>query len=140
MCSTFETIKKAMDIRKQADELYRESNQILSRGPSTFYFEMLEGYVNYLFNEALPLKVGDRVELVDNIDAQGAWYHCRHFLIKGGKGVVADVDIYKGKAWCSVVFDDESWIDSTGKVQLYRPDEKHTFSIEMKKFNKLTQK
>lgn len=65
----------------------------------------------------LPFKEGDRVELIKNPKLSGAWSDLGHFIRKGEEGVVMSIELYQGKLTANVVMDNESWIDSKGKIQ-----------------------
>lgn len=112
---------------KKAVTLVKEANAILSRGPIEYYVNKLLGAHRYAIENHAKLKVGDRAILVKEIDFSAApgWVHCKHFLKLGALCTVSEVDLNENGFSCSVEFDDESWIDSTGVVRQIK--DKHTF-------------
>jgi len=110
-------------------------------GNLSSYFEELMGYtqaleavpkpqqfdykLNYLikgFREMCdrfcPYKVGDRVQLsaTPEIGKGSGWYGSKHFLVKGAAATVKSTDFNNGLFCFGLVFDDDSWVDTDGKV------------------------
>lgn len=85
----------------------------------------------------LPFQAGDKIKLTRNHPCPGAWVNSKHFLIKGGKGVIDSIQYYNERGfYADVVFDKESWIDEKGKV---RPiSDKHTYAMDFKYLKKAT--
>jgi len=102
------TLKDIHDALVQADE-YREALLKLS-----------------------PLQVGDVAVLCEtpNINERDSWgwMPYKHFLVKGEKCTVNKVEFYKGSFRYSVVFDNHSWMDSKGNINLVDKKGLFTFS------------
>jgi hypothetical protein len=105
--------------------------------------------VNFLkdFGEIGPYKVGDRVELTVNPNCPGGWSGSEHFLVKGAKATVVELNWftpdpnYKSGWVVGLVFDDESWIPSAhfpdsghkkGVPIPVAPTNRHSFWFEVK--------
>lgn len=108
-------------------------NSVVSHGPATYYFERIMEYFDGCM-AASKFKVGDRVELVEDVDTSDApgWNNSKHFLIKGAKATVDEVDYYNGKYRYSVVFDDETWINTKGEK--VPTEKKHYFTMSESDF------
>lgn len=109
---------KALDILTRitrAMELQREASNLLNSGPSSWYFERIQEYIDGLFARS-PFQPGDRVVLVvsPTLDQSHGWYHRRHFLIAGAIGTVQTIDYTQGHFSAEVVFDKETYKDSNG--------------------------
>lgn len=78
-------------------------------------FERILDCVNGLFDRC-PFKKGDKVKLVKtpeiNKDTAPSWVWAKHFLTKGSKATIAEIEFYKGKFRFGLIFDKESfWSD-----------------------------
>lgn len=73
--------------------------------------EVLESYAS-LFNRFCPYKVGDRVQLIEDLDIPEGhgWYCAKHFLIKGAIATVKDVGYRDDLFSFGLEFDNESWV------------------------------
>ena len=127
MSDSLDKIKKAFSLWKEGREKFNEAAKITSGGPESYYFEKIEAYIDALFDRFAPFKVNDRVNLIKVPDTDNGWRGCAHFLIKGAKGTVHEVDYRKGKFIASVEFDDETWIDHKRNVQPV--SKKHLFCL-----------
>jgi len=107
-------ISNYFEMVEKSNQLMGKANDILSGGPKSFYFERLREYAEALFEKYAPFKEGDRVEISAEIDTDNGWFHHSHFLKEGEQGLVMEVDYYKNKFFVTVVFDNTSWISSTG--------------------------
>lgn len=76
-----------------------------------------EEYKVGLFERA-PAQKGDRIVLCDtpviNEKEAYGWLHAKHFLIKGAKATVHEVEFYNNKFMFALKFDDDSYIDIDG--------------------------
>jgi len=117
-----ETIRKAL-------VSLREGVELLDSGGGDYYFERLLEYMDYAMQMA-PIKKGQRVALNRTLDIKdGGWYGSRHFLVKGSRGIASRVEIYKGIWRADIIFDDESWRDSSGKLHPTEPENRHTYCM-----------
>lgn len=80
-----------------------------------------------------PVQVGDRVKLLEtpeiNETVSWGWLGAKHFLVKGAKGTVVDIDYsdYQNPHfYASIVFDDETWIHPYTK-ELCKPGSNHLY-------------
>ena len=81
--------------------------------------EVLQNYAS-LFNRFCPYKVGDRVQLKEDLDIpeNSGWYSSKHFLVKGAIATVKTCGDYRNDLFCfGLEFDDESYIDTHGEVK-----------------------
>ena len=81
--------------------------------------EVLQNYAS-LFNRFCPYKVGDRVQLKENLDIaqDSGWYNSKHFLVKGAMATVKTCGNYRNELFCfGLEFDDESYIDTHGEIK-----------------------
>jgi len=132
---TAEKVFKAIELWEQGQQQFDEASKLLSGGPASFYYEKMHGYIDALFNKYAPFKVGDRVKIVKKIKCEGGWSHCKHFLIKGAKGTVREVDYYDGSFNAHVMFDNETWVDS---MKMERPvSKKHVFRMWEKQIKRI---
>jgi len=79
--------------------------------------EVLQSYAS-LFNRFCPYKVGDRVQLKEDLDIpQGSgWYGSKHFLVKGAIATVKDCGYRSDLFFFGLEFNDESYIDRLGEI------------------------
>lgn len=127
MSKTYNKFKEAFGHYQAGYDEIKKATAILGHGPTSYYIEKVEGYVNALFEVYAPFKVGDRVMIIDDIHIGPGWESCRHFLVVGQKGYVQDVDYVKYRFTADVVFDNETWIDSNGDEQPVT--DKHCFHL-----------
>ncbi len=103
--------------------------EILSRGPMEYYIKQCDEYVEALFGRFCPWQKGTRVRLsktpVITPEESWGWMGAKHFLIKGAKGTVDEVDYYDDKFRISVIFDNETHKDQSGK--LHGVSKKHSY-------------
>ena len=82
-----------------------------------------------------PYRKGDRVELTRTPDLTNSpgWHGREHFLVKGAKATVEQVDFGNKGYKVSLHFDEESWIsswgDDKGKVNLIKPEERSRYGF-----------
>lgn len=115
-----------IDTMQGLEDAFKAAGSVMSSGPSSFYFERMREYYEGCM-KAAKYKVNETVELREDVDTNDApgWEHCKHFLIKGAKAKVYEVDYYKGKYCYDIVFENESWINESGQKVLI--ENKHTF-------------
>jgi hypothetical protein len=82
--------------------------------------------------ERAPFRKGDRVVLtetpvINSLESWG-WVGSKHFLVKGAKGTVDEIDFYDGQFRAGVIFDDETWVDTDGNKHLPHRPHQHWFS------------
>lgn len=79
--------------------------------------------------------IGDRVQLREtpHVDEENkwGWLGSKHFLIAGAHGTVYRLE-FDG---CSIMFDDDSWIDTKGTIR--KRDKKYLFFFRDKDLEKL---
>lgn len=123
-----EKVKEALTHAQAAYKEFQKAEDILSGGPSSYYFQRIEEYVEGLFSFC-PFRIGDKVVLVKKpqIDEKSGWWGCRHFLVEGAIGTVREVDYYPWHFTACVEFDNESWIDSWNKKEIHPVENKHVF-------------
>lgn len=115
-----------------------EAQELLSRGPASFYVEQMVGAYDYLMERFAPFKVGDRVMLLKTPSPMpSGWEHCRHFLVPGAYATVHQLSCDGNGFRVEVEFLDESWINSAGEVIPMEPDRRHTFSFSDTSFVKV---
>ena len=95
----------------------------------SYYLDKINDQIQLLFEKYAPFHVGDRVELTKTPritqEKSWGWMGSKHFLIKGAKGTVTDVDCDRLGFSCNIVFDDETWIDSfTGEINPVEKDKR----------------
>lgn len=91
-----------------------------------YYLNQAYGFLEAMENH-LPVKKGSNVKLKIIPDCNNAWRSCKHFLIKGAPATVESIGSHDGYIYIYLIFDNESWIDSEGKVNPMQ--EKHTFKF-----------
>lgn len=129
---TVDRVMKTVNLWQEGHEKIEDANRLMRKGPASYYFKKIEKYIEVLFDRFAPFQVGDRVVLSRTYGGDSiGWQHSRHFLIKGSKATVREVDIdsRSSKFICAIEFDNESWIDSEGIEHMTDPDKKHTFSF-----------
>lgn len=126
----FEPFLKAM-------KLLTEAQQLLERGPASYYTEEFAGAYEYLMTNFAPFKVGDKVMLIKVPKPfPTGWEHCAHFIVMGARAVVRSVHCDREGFAIDVHFNAESWIDRDGKVTLMELDRKHNFCFRATSFVK----
>jgi hypothetical protein len=120
-----------IDNVKQAAEHLGKAMSLLQRGPIDYYLTELVGAAEYCKEHYSPFKVDDRVILCKApvLEEGHGWYPSRHFLVKGAKGVVKEVDLGSKGFSFSVVFEDESYLDRDGKIHPTPEDRRHHFGF-----------
>lgn len=91
-----------------------------------------------------PLQLGDRVVLRDQPEIteehSRGWMGSKHFIVKGALARVVEID-WDGEFTCSVVFDDESWVDSgsggEGVIHPVEEKNKHSYNMNQRCFEKV---
>lgn len=128
MSNTLKYVNDLNNIKAKVNELDR----LLNGGELGFKLsEILESHAS-LFNRFCPHKVGDRVQLIEDLDIpeDSGWYSSKHFLIKGAIATVKQVGYRDDLFSFGLVFDDESWVHyRTGKIIPTKDDQKHLFYL-----------
>ena len=128
MSNTLKYVNDLNGIKAKINEL----DKLLNGGELGFKLnEILESYAS-LFNRFCPYKVGDRVQLTEDLDIpqDSGWYGSRHFLIKGAIATVKEVGYRDNLFSFGLVFDDESWVHyRTGEVIPTEENQKHLFYL-----------
>jgi hypothetical protein len=84
--SKFENFTLAMEKIAAAQEL-------LQRGPASYYVNEITGAYDYLMDRFAPFKVGDKVMLKERPEPMpSGWSHCAHFLIRGALATVKGIE------------------------------------------------
>lgn len=123
-----EVIKAFSDI----DNSFKQFNSVMSSGPSSYYLEKLMGYYEGCM-AAAKFKVGDKVKLTEDVDTSNApgWEWAKHFMKKGAKAKISEVDYDDGVYVYHVIFNKETWLDDlypNKKKPIERPvKNKHQF-------------
>lgn len=86
-------------------ELIEELNKVWSSGPFSFYKGKLTDIVEEFFKRCCPVKVGDIVEITEEIDfnVSYGWAGSKHFLKVGDRAKVEAIDFDKGKFYFDVI-------------------------------------
>jgi len=94
-----------------------EGVRILNSGPLEYYLERADEVFTEFFRRCSPFKSGNIVEIVTEIDFTKAhgWAHSAHFLKVGCRGVVKEVDFYKGKFQALVEMRNQTFFTTEGK-------------------------
>ena len=134
-------VSNYFEMIEKSTKLMDKANQGMEMGPKKYYFEKLQEYTEALFNKFAPFKEGDRIEISSEINTDNGWWHSAHFLKIGEKGVVIEVDYMRNAFYADVIFDNESWIRSTGpekgKIIPVEFKDRHTFAICESKIRKV---
>jgi len=110
---------------------FKEGIGILESGPAEFYFEKMKGYANALFEQFAPWKASDRVVLTKPTNGGVGWRSAEEIWLKPGAiGTVHAVDFSDRYFTAAIEFDDESWMDSEGRVHPVAPNGRHLFRID----------
>ncbi len=124
----FENFTKAM-------EKITEAQNLLQRGPCSYYVNEITGAYEYLMERFCPFKVGDRVMLKHSpYPMPYGWVGSAHFLVSGSIATIHSTECGPTGFVFGVEFDDESWIkrDWTTKIEEFvpvEPSRKHRFSL-----------
>ena len=128
MSNTLKYVNDLNNIKAKVIELDR----LLNAGELGFKLnEILESYAS-LFNRFCPYKVGDRVQLKEDLDISqdSGWYSSKHFLIKGEIATVKEVGYRDDLFSFGLVFDHDSWVHyRTGEIIPTEEDQKHLFYL-----------
>lgn len=94
-----------------------EGIRCLSGGPLEYYLERVDEVFTEFFKRCAPFKEGDVVEIIKEIDFTEAhgWRCSKHFLQVGCRGVVREVDFYKGKFQAAVEMRNQTFFNSKGE-------------------------
>ena len=115
MTNTLEYAEYLNAVKTKASEL----DNLLSNEFGFKLNKVLQSYAS-LFNRFCPYKVGDRVQLKEDLDIpQGSgWYGGKHFLVKGASATVKTCGDYRNDLFgFELEFDNESYIDQHGEVK-----------------------
>lgn len=136
MSNTFKYVNDLKNIKAKVNEL----NGLLNAEELGFKLnEILESYAS-LFNRFCPYKVGDRVQLKEDLDIpqDSGWYSSKHFLIKGAIATVREVGYRDDLFSFGLEFDNESWVHyRTGKIIPIEGYRKHLFYLPETKIEAL---
>jgi hypothetical protein len=134
--SKFENFTKAMEKIAAAQEL-------LSRGPASYYVTEMTGAYEYLMDKFAPFKDGDKVMLKERPDPMpSGWSGSAHFLVRGALATVKEIECGPKGFRVDVIFDDESWIREdwaakTKEVVPTEPESRHMFGFSDSAFVKV---
>jgi hypothetical protein len=126
MSDTHEVVSEAMKLYQEAFGKIQNAQDVLARGPQSYYFERILEYVEVLFNRYAPFKAGDRIVICKAPNCNNGWKAHEQDLQKGAKGEVEGIDFYKGKWRVDIVLDKETWMDN-GVRRACKT--KHTFCL-----------
>lgn len=121
------------DYANELSDFYDKVRDLEKAIPGEFGYKLnsvLSSY-NEMFSRFCPFKVGDRIRLTKTpvIEQGSGWYGSRHFLVEGAIATVRNCDWHKGKFVFNLEFDDESWVDSEGRIYPIAPERRHMFSF-----------
>jgi hypothetical protein len=93
----------------------------------SYYLEKNTEMIEEFFKRCAPFAVGDLVEITTDIDFDKAygWKPSSHFLKRGDRAVVKEVDFYKGLFRDEVEPLNQTWIDREGNHNPVK--DKHIF-------------
>lgn len=116
--------------------LLSQTLSALSGIPIKYAFRNLIECKKALLDLYSPFHPGDRVKLREDEDIRKSpgWTHCKHFLTRGSRAVVRDIDFRNGNFYADIVFDDDSWIGIDGKK--HPANKKHKFCFLQSKLKK----
>lgn len=121
------------DYANELNEFYCKIQDLQKAIPSEFGYKLNSVLSSYseMFSRFCPFKVGDRVRLTKTpaIERGSGWYGSRHFLVEGAIATVKGCDWKKGKFVFDLEFDNESWVDSEGRIQSIAPERRHVFGF-----------
>jgi len=121
---------------KKFDELIDLMEQIKflcgSSHNKPYFTKRIKEYIEGLFERFCPFRVGDRVVLsktpIITKEKSWGWKGSKHFLKKGAAAVIREIDYCRGKFVYGLIFDNETWWDSTNKIA--RPiNQKHIYTF-----------
>jgi hypothetical protein len=123
-----------MDINhvKAGAKMITEGLAMLNKGPLDYTLTKLSLAYDVLMNVYAPFKINDRVVLVNTPKmVQDHLHGCRHFIIAGACGTVAETDLLpSGEIVYMVIFDDESWINLSGHIESVPLMSRHSFMMK----------
>lgn len=116
---------------KEAAVLLTKAMQLLQRGPLDFYLKEISGAIEYCKEHYSPFRIGDEVILCSTpeINENHGWTSCKHFLVKGARAIVQEVDLGSKGFTYKVIFEDESWINRDKEVVKTEDGHRHTFGF-----------
>jgi hypothetical protein len=127
-----DTEKYAEDMQSLIDQVKALDKALTNSEYGFKLTELIESYGS-LFDRFCPFRVGDRVQLSKtpeiNEKTSWGWIGSKHFLVDGAKARVTSRGYRNGLFCFGLVFDDESWINSSdGSLNpVDRPNE-YTFN------------
>ena len=134
----FDEIIGALD---NLDDAFKQVTGTMSNGPASFYFERMKDYYKGCM-KASKYKVGNRVKLKETIT--DGWQGRNHFMTKGAKATIKEVDYRDGSYCYYIMFDKETWLKDWGDEfrKLKKPieipiEDKHKFLFYQKQLEKL---
>jgi hypothetical protein len=121
------------DYANELNDFYGKIKDLKKAVPREFGYKLDAVLTAYheMFSRFCPFKVGDRVQLkkAPKIDKGSGWSGSQHFLVEGAKATVKSCDWHKNQFVFTLEFDNESWIDSTGKIRPVTPEHRHVFGF-----------
>ena len=139
MTDTPRKITDALELYLEGQEQFRKAENILKRGPHSFYERKMIAYIETLFDRFAPFKEGDRVKIVKAPKCDGGWSCYKDLMVKGAKGVVTDVDLdSETKVFTAYVkWDNESYTDMNGKKRKIPEKDRHVFLMNENQIKKI---
>ncbi len=111
---SIESIKKIVDSYNRLEKEIRNSQL-------NWNFKKLKEYAEALFQLA-PFKVNDKVKLSKTPEITKekgwGWLGRKHFLKKGAKAIVKNIDYSDGYFYFDLQFDDETYISGKKKIKV----------------------
>ncbi|MCA6510333.1 MAG: hypothetical protein IM566_04160 [Pseudanabaena sp. M152S2SP2A07QC] len=134
MVNTLKYVNDLNGINAKINEL----DKLLNGGELGFKLEEVLGSYASLFNRFCPYKVGDRVQLIEDLDIPEGhgWYCAKHFLIKGAIATVKDVGYRDDLFSFGLEFDNESWVHYKTCEIIPIKEGKHLFYFAENKIEK----
>jgi hypothetical protein len=115
--------------------LVKKGIGILDGGDLDFYIRRLTDNYKFLLTLA-PHQIGDRVMLAETPEItptqRWGWMGAKHFLVKGAKATVKEVEADGREFGYMLEFDDDSWIDSGNEVHLSPPGSRGAYCFAPK--------
>ena len=114
----------------KVEETAKELQSLLSQEFGYKLTTLVNSY-HELFDRFCPYKIGDRVQLTKEpeILSGSGWYGSKHFLIKGAIATVQSHDFRDDNFLFGLVFDEESWVSSDGKINKLAANRRGVFQF-----------
>jgi hypothetical protein len=125
-----ELYTEVIQIKEVKPEIPVHLRRMAEPSNTKFHRERILEQARALF-ERSEWQIGKRVQLIKtpkiDRDTSSGWIGSKHFLVKGARATIEDVDFARGGFILALLFDDESWKDSDGIIHPRKDSEKHLY-------------